>query len=227
MRWRTPWRRMRRPLPVNSCAPRRRRIVPDGAEELLVARTSHQIALATPRERRAPRAPAIPVSTAGAAIVVSTSNRTSTSGPSLFPPSDRTSRSVPPHRRRSWSRCETAPRNESPAGRRRARSVRPLASTAAMPCRRYGAEKPARRGRRRSPAIRAPPNARPPPRSRSAAAPTSPLSSTIQKLTESRISGSSGRSANTNSRTGSIPPVKSMDTWAPPVVVSVQRLRTG
>src|SRR2546423_1929223 len=40
--------------------------------------------------------------------------------------------------------------------------------------------------------------------------PTSPRSSTTQKLTESRISGSSGRSANTNSRDRSMPPVRSL-----------------
>ena len=40
--------------------------------------------------------------------------------------------------------------------------------------------------------------------------PTSPRSSKTQKLTESRISGSAGRSANMYSRAGSIPPVKSI-----------------
>src|SRR3954468_8424934 len=40
--------------------------------------------------------------------------------------------------------------------------------------------------------------------------PTCPRSSKTQKLTESRISGLSGRSANVYSRAGSMPPVKSM-----------------
>src|SRR6478672_1843092 len=54
--------------------------------------------------------------------------------------------------------------------------------------------------------------------------PTSPRSSNTQKLTESRISGSSGRSANMYSRAGSIPPVRSMVMASPSVgVVGEQR----
>src|ERR1700729_2502862 len=53
--------------------------------------------------------------------------------------------------------------------------------------------------------------------------PPAPPSSTTQKLTESRISGSSGFWANTCSRAGSMPPVKSIATQAPCDVVGEQR----
>src|SRR5271154_671444 len=53
--------------------------------------------------------------------------------------------------------------------------------------------------------------------------PTAPRSSTTQKLTESRISRSSGLRANTCSRAGSMPPVKSIATQAPCNVVGEQR----
>src|SRR6202012_2303258 len=53
--------------------------------------------------------------------------------------------------------------------------------------------------------------------------PTAPRSSTTQKLTESRISGSSGFWANTCSRAGSMPPVKSIATQTPCDVIGEQR----
>src|ERR1700722_13000699 len=55
--------------------------------------------------------------------------------------------------------------------------------------------------------------------------PTSPRSSNTQKLTESRISGLSGRSANMYSRAASMPPVRSIAMPASPSLMSKPPLR--